>query len=128
MCNSRSTPASPSTPKQELGGLVFAKVRTGKLSFAGHVGDAKATLFAGLPPTATLVKNPSHRRTAHRLEGPHRELARDFLAGRAEVDPRDYPKTCERCGLQTLCRIQEIRAHLDAEEDSDEDDAEAADE
>jgi hypothetical protein len=23
------------------------------------------------------------------------------------VDPRDYPETCECCGLQALCRIQE---------------------
>jgi hypothetical protein len=34
-------------------------------------------------------------------------MARDFIAGRAEVDPREYPKTCERCGLQALCRIQD---------------------
>jgi hypothetical protein len=32
-------------------------------------------------------------------------LAQDFLDGKADVDPRDPPKTCERCGLQTLCRI-----------------------
>ena len=37
------------------------------------------------------------------------QLARDFLAGRADVNPRDPPKTCERCDLQTLCRIQENR-------------------
>ena len=55
------------------------------------------------------------------------QLARDFLAGRAEVDPRDYPKTCERCGLQTLCRIQEItRSLIEADEDGE--DEEAADE
>jgi hypothetical protein len=43
-------------------------------------------------------------------------LAKDFLSGRADVDPRDYPKTCERCGLQTLCRIQENRIALDEDE------------
>jgi hypothetical protein len=45
------------------------------------------------------------------------QLAKDFLAGRAEVDPRDYPKTCERCGLQTLCRIQENRIAVEGESD-----------
>jgi hypothetical protein len=35
------------------------------------------------------------------------QLARDFVAGWAEATPRDAPKTCDRCGLQTLCRIQE---------------------
>jgi len=115
-------------PEQELGGLVFASVRSGKLSFAGHVGDAKATLFANLPANSNLVKS---NLTAEQLidwKDHIEELARDFFSGRAEVDPRDYPKTCEHCGLQTLCRIQESRAHIDAEEDSDEDDAEAVDE
>ena len=35
------------------------------------------------------------------------QLAKEFVQGRAEVDPRDYPTTCERCGLQSVCRIQE---------------------
>jgi hypothetical protein len=35
------------------------------------------------------------------------QLARDFLAGRADVDPLDPEKTCRHCGLQTLCRIAE---------------------
>jgi ATP-dependent helicase/DNAse subunit B len=35
------------------------------------------------------------------------KLAQDFIHGRAEIDPRDYPDTCERCGLQPICRIQE---------------------
>jgi ATP-dependent helicase/DNAse subunit B len=47
------------------------------------------------------------------------QLAKDFLAGRAEVDPRNYPKTCERCGLHTLCRIRENQAQLEAEDESD---------
>ena len=53
-------------------------------------------------------------------------MARDFLAGRADVDPRDYPDTCDRCGLQTLCRIQENRAAFEAEDEQDA--SEAADE
>jgi len=52
------------------------------------------------------------------------EMARDFLAGRAEVDPRDYPKTCENCGLQALCRIQE---NLGLQDDKEDDEPEAED-
>jgi hypothetical protein len=48
------------------------------------------------------------------------QLARDFGEGKAEVDPREAPKTCERCGLQTLCRIQENTAQLEAEDESEE--------
>ena len=54
------------------------------------------------------------------------QLARDFLAGRADVDPRDYPETCERCGLQALCRIQENQPGLDADEDEDAEEADDA--
>jgi len=111
-----------------LGGLVFAKVRSGDQSFTGHVGDARATLFPGLTSSSSLVKN---NLTAEQLIDWRQhieQLAQDFLTGRAEVDPRDYPKTCEHCGLQTLCRVAENRALLDPDELSGADDAEAADE
>jgi hypothetical protein len=35
-------PDLPSSRREVLGGLVFAKVRPGDLNFAGHVGDAAA--------------------------------------------------------------------------------------
>ena len=112
----------------ELGGLVFAKVRAGDLAFAGHVGDPAATLFAGLKGSSTLVKN---RLAPEQLPGWRErieQLARDFLAGRAEVDPREAPKTCERCGLQTLCRIHESENQAQLEDDDGLDSTEAADE
>jgi probable DNA repair protein len=116
-----------------LGGLVFAKVRTGDQSFTGHVGDAKATLFPGLTSISSLVKNSLTAEQLLDWKATIEQLAQDFLTGRAEVDPRDYPKTCDHCGLETLCRIPEIRAQenrplLDPNEDSGEDEAEAADE
>jgi probable DNA repair protein len=112
----------------DLGGLAFAKVRAGEQAFEGRVGDAKATLFADLKAGSALVKN---RLTAEllidwrtRIE----QLARDFVAGRAEVDPRDYPKTCELCGLQTLCRILENEDPAQLEAEADLESAEDADE
>ena len=37
------------------------------------------------------------------------QLAESFRAGRAEVDPRDGVKTCEKvyCELAALCRVRE---------------------
>ncbi len=107
---------------EELGGLVFGKVRSGKSGFAGHVGDARATLISSLSSTNALVKNKFAAEMLIDWRNYIDKLASDFLSGRAEVDPRDYPKTCERCGLQTLCRIQESRALLETEEDSNDDD------
>ena len=105
--------------KHDLGGLAFAKVRPGDLSFAGHIGAPIATLFASLKPGSTLAKNLLTFEQLEDWDKYIEQLARDFLAGHAEVDPRDYPKTCERCGLQTLCRIDENRIALEAEDDEE---------
>ncbi|HMD76376.1 MAG TPA: PD-(D/E)XK nuclease family protein [Terracidiphilus sp.] len=106
-------------PEEELGGLVFAKVRAGKHEFAGYVRDARATLIKSLRGNRNLVKKPFSDELLLKWQNYIQQLAKNFLAGRAEVDPRDYPKTCERCGLQTLCRIQENQAQLEAEDDPD---------
>jgi ATP-dependent helicase/nuclease subunit B len=93
----------------ELGGLVFAEVRAGKPSFAGRVGDAKGTLIASLGGGSALVRNGLTLEQLLDWREAIERLAEDFVAGRAEVDPRQAPKTCERCGLQTLCRVHENR-------------------
>lgn len=36
-------------------------------------------------------------------------LARAFLSGRAAVDPKRYPQTCQFCDLGVLCRVQELK-------------------
>jgi ATP-dependent helicase/nuclease subunit B len=105
----------------ELGGLACAKVRPGDLVFTGHIGDPTTTLFASLKGNSALVKNELTAEQLIDWREYIEQLARDFLAGRAEVDPREYPKTCERCGLQTICRVEEseIHAQLEAEDDTD---------
>jgi ATP-dependent helicase/nuclease subunit B len=119
-------------PGQRPGGLVFAKLRTGDLAFVGSVCNPSVTLLSDLKSIRTLAKNTL---TIERLidwRESIEQLARDFLAGHAEVDPRDPPKTCERCGLQTVCRIQENSVALRAEDESEDTDgsnfAQAADE
>jgi probable DNA repair protein len=104
--------------RERLGGLVFAKVRAGDLAFTGRVFEPAATLFANLKGTSPLVKN---NLTLEQLLGWRdciEQLARDFLDGRAEVNPREHPRPCERCGLQTLCRIQEHQSQIEDEDDS----------
>jgi probable DNA repair protein len=106
-----------------LGGLVFAKVHAGKMEFAGRVRDAKTGLLPNVTSNHGLVKKKLTDADLEAWRNAIEQLARDFLAGRAGVDPREYPKTCERCGLQALCRIQE-----DPPQDADEagDDGEEA--
>jgi RecB family exonuclease len=99
-----------------LGGLVFAKVRPGALSFAGRVGDAANTLFAGAK-NGPLARNPLTIEQLLDWKDCIERLAKDFLSGKANVDPREAPETCERCGLQALCRIQEHQPEI--EDDSE---------
>jgi ATP-dependent helicase/nuclease subunit B len=108
-------------PSEQLGGLAFAKVRSGEQSFSGHVLDARASLIPCLSGTSSLVRNPLTVEQLIDWKKQIESLANDFLAGRAIVDPREYPKTCEHCGLETLCRVQETRATFD-EEDEEADD------
>jgi ATP-dependent helicase/nuclease subunit B len=92
---------------KELGGLAFAKVRAGDMCFAGKIGDAAATLDSTLKGNSSLVRHPLDLDHLIAWRETIEQLARDFLAGRADVNPQDPVKTCERCGLQTLCRINE---------------------
>jgi ATP-dependent helicase/DNAse subunit B len=107
---------------EELGGLVFAKLRPGEMNFAGFVGDASTTLFAGLKGYNPLVKNQLSAEMLMDWRDCIEQLARDFIDGKAAVEPRDPPRTCEYCGLETLCRIQESQP-LPEEDDASEEDA-----
>jgi probable DNA repair protein len=100
---------------EPAGGLVFAKLRAGKHEIAGRMSDARATLFTNLSGNSSLVKKPLTVEQLAEWKQSIEQLARDFLAGNADADPRDYPATCERCELPALCRIHENRAQLERE-------------
>jgi ATP-dependent helicase/DNAse subunit B len=102
-----------------VGGLVFAKVRAGKAEFTGKVRDAKGALLANLRGNTNLVKKPLDSEQLSAWKQYIEELAMDFLAGCAIVNPRDYPETCERCGLQVVCRVSE-NPPLSGDENSEE--------
>ena len=103
----------------EVGGLVFAKLRAGENGFEGRVKAAKQTLKAGLSGNSNLVRKPLTQQDITAWRDEISMLAKAFLAGRAEVNPREYPETCKNCGLHSLCRIQEIQEGAEAGDDSD---------
>jgi probable DNA repair protein len=100
------------------GGLVFARIRTGNTCFAGRLADARETLIPDLNSNSALVKRKLTAAEESDWKDYIEALAEDFIHGRADVNPRDYPRTCERCGMQPLCRIQEPenRARFENEE------------
>jgi RecB family exonuclease len=105
--------------KGEVGGLVFAKIRAGELAFAGCVKDARAALLPDISNAANLAKKRLDKGQLNAWREAIEKLARDFVSGKAEVDPREYPETCERCGLQAICRIQEGEVSVDGEDDGE---------
>jgi probable DNA repair protein len=102
---------------EEPSGLLFARINAREPRFDGRARSAETTLFARVNK-----KNPlgSHRLTEDQMRAWKtyiEQLAHDFIAGRADVDPREYPETCKRCDLHAACRIQENQAaqHSEAE-------------
>lgn len=107
-------------PGSELGGLVFARVRAGERSFAGRVADAKSTLLADLSASSNLARKRLSAEELMDWRAYIETMARNFVTGRADVDPRAYPETCKRCGLQALCRIQEAQTFTGEDGEADE--------
>ena len=98
-----------------VGGLVFAKVRPNQAEHVGRVVEALTTLNANLTNRSPLVNRPLTPADLSMWRKCIIQLASDFIQGRADVNPRDYPRTCERCDLQSLCRVYETKVHLTAE-------------
>jgi probable DNA repair protein len=113
--------------RENIGGLVFAQIRPGESKeFLGRVKRAKETLRNDLKAQKALVKKPLTGGDLYAWRTYIEKMAQDFLHGRAEADPREYTKTCEHCGLEGLCRIQENPPRGEDENGGAEDEEEAA--
>lgn len=114
-------------PGERLGGLVFAKLRPGERNreFAGRLRNARETLLPDLNNARDLARKPLTDDQVQAWRDAISQLARDFLAGRATVTPREYPQTCEQCRLQALCRIQENPLLSPDDENTNEETADA---
>jgi ATP-dependent helicase/nuclease subunit B len=90
--------------------VAFARVKTGELEFKGIARDKGL-----LPGVKTIVDQRSALAGAYGswddlVEGWRRELAalgQGFASGDARVAPKHGDETCQFCGMQPLCRINE---------------------
>jgi ATP-dependent helicase/nuclease subunit B len=97
--------------RQEVAALLFAQLRAGDLAFNGlgvRDGIAPRVKAAGEDGTAWAAQLDGWQTTLT-------ALAEAYRAGDARVDPKEYPRSCEYCGLDALCRVHE--RHLVAGED-----------
>lgn len=108
--------------QKQLSGLAFAQVRIGDLKYAGVADrDGVAT---GIETISNWKHSPSGCETLpDLLDYWHTQLgtlARSFIAGDSDVDPKQRQQTCRFCPQYTLCRIDELSlGHRDLEDDDD---------
>uniref|UniRef100_E6PZA2 PD-(D/E)XK endonuclease-like domain-containing protein n=1 Tax=mine drainage metagenome TaxID=410659 RepID=E6PZA2_9ZZZZ len=111
--------------EDRLEGMVYARLKTGDVGFSGRARDAQSSVKEDLSRLSGLVKTPLTDEDLNEWRRTIERLAEDFLAGHAEVDPKQAPTTCQYCGLESLCRIAERMGAMDEIDGNDnEEDAE----
>jgi ATP-dependent helicase/nuclease subunit B len=101
-----------------LKGVLLGRVREDKVKFIGRVEDERLVM-----PGDTKLTRPAY--SADMLRGWQNallDLGRQFLNGEAQVDPKQYPKTCAFCDLSGLCRVAENDPASTGDEGDDSDD------
>ena len=91
---------------------LYAVNHTGKVSSIrfGQVAAGKAGL---IPPKPVPVQERIEEWKSSLMN-----LSLQFQQGTAEVDPKKFPQTCEFCGLQPLCRVDEKLTAMEGDEES----------
>ena len=102
----------------ELSAVAFAQVRPGDMGFKGIARDNEqipgVQAFQKLKASTPLEDWPSVLSYwQHNLQ----RLAEDYLAGKADVDPKKGHDTCRYCDLTSLCRVNESNNLLPDEQD-----------
>ena len=105
---------------EPVAGLLFAQLQAGSLGFNGVLEEAG--LVPGVKAYSELKPcraQPSWAALLADWRATLEALGAAFRDGEAQVDPRDYPSTCQYCALTPLCRIQERTPLVVSEEDGD---------
>lgn len=87
----------------DIAGVAFAHIRPGKCKFKGEA--VRKDIFGN---NRESKRHSLFSETLQAWQPELEKLAGDFLAGRAEVDPKDARQTCQWCHLGALCRVAEI--------------------
>lgn len=86
--------------------VLYASLKPGNLGYSGvDAPDGALQEWTALKRDGTLAEFPDWTAVQQYWQSQLRMLAREFLAGRADVQPLHGATTCRNCGLQALCRI-----------------------
>jgi probable DNA repair protein len=94
---------------EDIGAVVFAKLRTGDMKYMGFSRSKDA--IAGVKPAQSWDGLLAGWRQAVD------DLALGFAHGDARVEPKEGLSTCARCDLQALCRVYEKVSPLSSDEE-----------
>ncbi len=101
----------------DLKGVLLGRVREDNIKFIGRVEDAGLVM----PRDSKLMQPPYSAAMLQDWQNVLLDLAQQFLRGEAQVDPKQYPKTCKFCDLHGLCRIAESNPVDTGDEDESDD-------
>jgi len=95
--------------KERIDAVVFARVKAGEFAFCGlarREGLLPDVMSVEKSRTASKVyRDWDDMRAKWRIA--LERIGAGYAQGDADVDPKDGPKTCERCDQQTFCRVSE---------------------
>ena len=108
---------------ENVSGILFARIRSGKTDFEGRVRDAHAQLNEKIKKSKSLVTRPYSDTMRDDWARALARLGDEFLRGDAAVTPREK-KVCTLCDLHSLCRVAEspfvpVAADENGEEEAD---------
>ena len=96
------------TAEPDAAAVAFARVRTGKIAYAGLARDGD--LLPGIKAHVDTRHGEQYPQWLDLLAAWRRDLERlagQFADGVSIVDPKRYPQTCQFCDMQPFCRIRE---------------------
>jgi ATP-dependent helicase/nuclease subunit B len=109
---------------RNLAAIAFASIRPGKdMGLFGYQSRD------GVLPKSAKLKAESLEAQVGEWRNVLTALAEDFFTGQANVDPKNYPKTCAHCDQRLLCRLDPASLDansLDDDSGDDSDNPEAA--
>ncbi|MGA2412776.1 MAG: PD-(D/E)XK nuclease family protein, partial [Candidatus Binataceae bacterium] len=103
---------------ENVSGIVFARIRAGKIDFEGRVRDAHAQLSTAIGAKKAIVTDPYSDAMRDAWARGLESLAAEFREGQAAVHP--LPHACDYCGFNSLCRVAELHLATVAVDEEDE--------
>lgn len=114
-------PEDPQVPiyATELGSTVaaaaFVEINQKAIAFRGYAKQPGLLPVQDFATTSKKLPAPSFDEMLQNWHDTLEKLGKEFLNGESKVDPKNGKKTCERCHLGMLCRVNEARLERDEE-------------